>query len=73
MYELIPPDLPQLMRQGEARRISHGPSTIGEVLDRARLAMDEEDRREEMERDPIAYARAHRPRRCLLDRLLLGR
>jgi hypothetical protein len=69
MYELIPPDLPKLMHRGEVHRITHGPSTIGEVLDRARAAMDEQDRREEMARDPIAYARAHRPRR-LIDRLL---
>ena len=51
----------------------HGPSTISEVLERARVAMDEADRREEMERDPIAWARAHRPRRNLLERLLYGR
>jgi hypothetical protein len=43
-------------------------STISEVLERARLAMDAEDAAEEYARDPVAYARARRPRR-LIDRL----
>ena len=69
LYPLVPPDLPRPVESGWARSIRRGPRTLDEVLASARAEMDEQDRREEMERDPIAYVRAHRPSR-LLDRLL---
>lgn len=72
MYPLPLPDLDQLRQDGEVRRIAHGPSTISEVLGRASAAMDEQDRLEEMRRDPVAYMRAHRPRRNLWQRLMYG-
>ena len=40
---LVPPDLQRLMRQGEVRRISHGAVTVEDVLERARVAMAEQD------------------------------
>lgn len=67
--ELVPPDLAKITQQGEVRRISHGPMTVAEVLDRARDEMDAEDQAEAEARDPLVWARAHRPR-TLLERLL---
>lgn len=54
---------------GWARRIRQGPRTVEQILADASRAMDEQDRREAMAADPIAWAWAHRPRR-LIDRLL---
>jgi hypothetical protein len=73
LHELRPPDLGRLASAGEVRRIRQGPRTIEEVLARARAQMDEEDRLEELARDPVAWMRAHRPRHRLIDRLLYGR
>lgn len=49
--------------------ISRGPVTVAEVLQAASDRMDAEDELLERERDPLAWMRAHRPRR-LIDRLL---
>jgi hypothetical protein len=67
------PDLERLATEGEVRRLHRGPQTVQQVLDGAREAMAEEDRLEEMARDPIAYARAQRARRTLWGRLMHGR
>jgi hypothetical protein len=69
LHPLPLPDLAHLMQQGEARRIRHGPMTIGEVLERARGEMDAEDELERQSADPVLWARARRPR-TLLNRLL---
>jgi hypothetical protein len=65
---LAAPD-PRLVDAGWARAIREGPMTVDQVLARGLAAMLDEDRAEEMARDPILYARAHRPRR-LVDALL---
>jgi hypothetical protein len=68
--EFIPPDLARLADEGNARLVTRRrPSTIAEVLERGRDAMAAE----EYAKDPVAYVRAHRPRRTLLDRLLHGK
>lgn len=64
---------PDPVDTGWVRWISRGPSTVGQVLERGRQAMLAEDEAEEYARDPLAYVRAHRPRRRLIDRLLYGR
>jgi hypothetical protein len=71
LYPLPLPDLPQPapVDTGWARAIRHGPMTVEQVLDRARAEMAEQDRQEAMAADPVAWLRAHRPRR-LIDRLL---
>jgi len=74
MYEFVPPDLAKLAAEGDARAIvRRGRSTVAEVLARGRAAMEAEDLAEEYQRDPVAYLRAHRPRRTLLQRLLSGK
>ena len=78
----VPGELPvsRWMRQraapvdaGWARRISHGPRTVAEVLADASRMMDAEDAELERMRDPVAWLRAQRPRSNLLGRLLHGR
>ena len=71
--EFVPPDLVKLQAQGSARRIMHGPMTISGVLERGRLAMEAEDQAEAYRNDPVAWLRAHRPRRTLGQRLLHGK
>jgi hypothetical protein len=58
------PDLP-----ASWLRLSRLPSTVEQVLQRARLAMLEEDRLEQIERDPVRFLGSPR-RRSLLGRLL---
>jgi hypothetical protein len=45
------------------------PRTVAEVLAAASEAMDEQDRRQAMRDDPVAWASAHEPRNRLWDRL----
>jgi hypothetical protein len=73
LYPLQLPDVPQPdpVDTGWARRIRQGPRTIEEVLHAASARMDAEDEAEAYWRDPVAWVRAHRPRR-LWD-VLLGR
>jgi hypothetical protein len=75
LYPLDPLGLtrPDPVDAGHVRAIVRGPSTVGEVLERARLAMDAQDEAERAAADPIAYARAQRARRTLWGRLLYGR
>jgi hypothetical protein len=74
MFEFVPPDLARMRDEGNARLVTRRlPSTIAEVLERGRDAMKAEDEDEEYRKDPLAYVRAHRPRRTLLQRLLYGR
>jgi hypothetical protein len=74
LHPFRPPDLPlRAVDDGWARVIRHGPSTLDEILGRARQRMDAEDRLEQYRADPVAYLRAHRPRSNLLDVLLHGR
>lgn len=68
-YPLLLPDLPKTVERGEAVRLYRGERTLAEILADASRQMDEQDEREAMARDPIAYIRARRPRR-LIDRLL---
>ncbi len=67
LYPLVPPDLPRLAAQGNARLVTRGPRTVAEVLERARAEMAEEDRLEAYRNDPLAYLGVHRPRRRLID------
>jgi len=69
VYPLELPDLPRAVARGEARHLYRGERTVAEVLAAAAAEMDAEDAELERQRDPIAYIRAHRPRR-LIDRLL---
>jgi hypothetical protein len=66
----LPPDP---VDTGWAQAIHRGPRTVAEVLAAASQAMDAEDMRERMARDPLRWVRTHRPRRTrrtLLARLL---
>jgi hypothetical protein len=67
LHEL--PDLGRLESAGEVRRLHRGARTLEEILRSAAEAMDAEDRAEELARDPVLWARAHRPR-TLWNRLL---
>lgn len=69
LYPLVLPDLPETVQRGDARRISHGPLSVEQVLGRGLQQMLDEDQAERQAADPVAWARAHRPRR-LIDRLL---
>lgn len=74
LHPLDPLELREAAARGNARAIVHRelhrqPRTVAEVLADASRAMDEQDAREARERDPVAWARAHRPWR-LIDRLL---
>lgn len=64
------PDVPQPgpVDTGWARAIHRGPRTIDEVLRSAGEAMDAEDEAAELDRDPVAWLRARRPR-TLFNRL----
>jgi len=73
LHPLDLPDLPDLPRPGPVdagwARSFRQPRTVAEILAGASAAMDAEDAELERQRDPVAWARAHRPRR-LIDRLL---
>ena len=73
LYPLPLPDLDRAVDRGEVRRVQHGPMTVERVLERARAEMDEQDERERQAAGPVAWARAHRPRHRLIDRLLYGK
>jgi hypothetical protein len=73
LYPLPGTPQPGPVDAGWVQAIRRGPSTIAEVLERARLAAEAEDEAEAYRADPIAYVRAHRPRRRLIDVLLRGR
>lgn len=66
----LPPD--ELVTQGQVAALTRGPSTVEQVLQRARLAMEEEDRLEALSRDPVRHLGVRRRRRGLLA-WLLGR
>ena len=75
-YPLIDPlglARPDPAERGWAHAIHRGPRTVAEVLAAASAAMDAEDEAAGRARDPIAWARARRPRSRLIDRLLHGR
>jgi hypothetical protein len=57
---------------GWARALHRGPSTVGEVLERASRAMDEADEAAAYASDPVGYVTAQNRRRTLLGRLLTG-
>lgn len=55
--------------RGWAYRIHRGPRTIQEVLRAASAAMDEQDKREAYERDPLLWLAAQRRKHSLWARL----
>jgi hypothetical protein len=62
------------LHAGMVSRVLRGEGrSVAEVLAAASNAMDAEDEAERYAADPVAYVRAHRPRRTLLQRLLYGR
>jgi hypothetical protein len=61
---------PSPVDAGWARVLSHGPMTIGAVLERGRDEMKAQERAKREAAGPVAYVRAHRARRSLLGRLL---
>jgi hypothetical protein len=63
---------PDPVARGWARAVYRGPSTVGEVLERASRAMDEADEAAAYASDPIGYVTAQNRRRTLLGRLLTG-
>ena len=56
LHEFLPPDLPGRVDNGEARAIIRGRSTIAEVLEPGRHAMDEEDHLEEYARHSVGWS-----------------